>query len=211
MQRRAVIAGFSTMTVLGGAVAVSSLPHKPAQASSWYTRIPNIEVWAHDGRRLRFYDDLVKGRVVTVNMMFAGCGGICPLITQNLRRVQDLLGKRVGRDVFMYSVTLWPELETPEVLRAYAEQQEVGPGWLFLTGAPADLALLRQRLGFRSYDPERDVINDEHTGMLRFGNEPLDRWSGTAALGRPEWIAKAITSSMLPDDPPPREEHARPA
>ncbi len=83
------------------------------------------------------------------------------------------------------------------MLRDYAAQHGVGPGWSFLTGAPADIERLRVGLGFRSVDPELDVLADEHTGMLRYGNEPLDRWGATAGLSRPEWIAKAVTTALL--------------
>jgi protein SCO1 len=196
MQRRSIVVGGSTSILAVGLTASSHNSSRRLGGASWYTSIPNVVVWAHDGRKYLFFDDLVRGHVVVINFMFAGCGGICPLVTENLRRVQDLLGMRVGRDIFMYSITLWPELETPDVLRAYAEQHEVGRGWLLLTGAPPDVEHLRRGLGFVGPDPERDVIADEHTGMLRFGNAALDRWAGTPALGRPEWIVKAITSSM---------------
>jgi len=159
--------------------------------------LPNTEVWTHEGRRARFYDDLVKDRVVLLNFFYTRCGDTCPLVTANLQTVQDLLGDRVGRDVFMYSISLQPALDTPEVLRDYAQVFGTKPGWSFLTGAPDDIERLRLRLGFASRDPELDLIADEHTGMLRYGNDRLERWAGTSALSRPEWIVKAVTTSLL--------------
>lgn len=97
----------------------------------------------------------------------------------------------------MYSITLTPELETPAILRAYAKSYDVGPGWLFLTGPPAEIRRLHDALGFSSADPELDVLADEHTGFLRFGSEPLDRWAGCPALLPPATIVKAISSSVL--------------
>jgi protein SCO1/2 len=187
-------------SLLGGSVGLAGgvrLAGRKAHARSPYDVIPNIEVWTHEGRKVRFYDDLVKDKVVTLNVFFVGCGDSCPLITANLRRVQDLLGERVGRDIFMYSITLQPELETPEILRDYAELFEVGPGWQFLTGAPADIELLRRRLGFYDPDPGIDVLDDAHTGILRFGNDRLRRWAGCPALARPEGIVFTITSSVM--------------
>jgi protein SCO1/2 len=55
---------------------------------------------------------------------------------------------------------------------------------------------LRRALGFVSADPELDVVADEHTGMLRYGNDAIDRWSACPAAGRPEWIVKAITTAL---------------
>jgi protein SCO1/2 len=106
-------------------------------------------------------------------------------MTQNLADVQKLLGDRVGRDIFMYSLTLQPEEDTPERLKAYAEIFDVKPGWLFLAGAPADIELLRRRLGFADSDPLQDAELDQHIGIVRIGNEPLNRWAMAPALLRP--------------------------
>ena len=65
-----------------------------------------------------------------------------------------MLGPRMGRDVFFYSVTLQPELDTVPILREYAEDVfEAGPGWLFLTGRPQDVDALRRAQGFYDKHP----------------------------------------------------------
>jgi protein SCO1/2 len=69
----------------------------------------------------RFYEDLLKGKIVLVNFFYTACGEICPLATQNLTYVQELLGPRVGKDIFMYSISLLPEHDPPEQFTAYAE------------------------------------------------------------------------------------------
>jgi protein SCO1/2 len=136
---------------------------------------------------------------VTFNIMFTFCGDTCPLVTANLRQVQELLGDRVGRDIFMHSITLTPELETPEILRAYAELHGVGPGWLFLTGAPADVhrpAAPRARLLEPRFHA-RGAGGRAHR-LPRYGSEPLDRWTGCPALLPPPTIVKSILGSVLP-------------
>jgi len=192
MKRRALFAA-GTVAVTGAA-AGSSLLARPALADDGRTAIPNTEVVDQDGRRYRFYDDLVKNRVVMINFFFTSCGETCPLVSENLRTVQDLLGDRMGRDIFMYSVTLQPELETPAILKEYADVWEVRPGWRFLTGKPAEIEALRKAMGFASADPAADRILDNHTGLLRYGNDRLDRWGGVPGLARAAWIAKAVTS-----------------
>ena len=189
----AVVAGAAAT---GAAVAGLGLLGAPASAAEG--RIPDVEVIDQDGRRFRFYRDLVQGRIVTLNFIFTSCGDTCPLVTQNLAQMQDLLGPRVGRDVFMYSLTLQPEVDTPEALKDYAAMYGVRPGWRFLTGAKDDIELLRKRLGFASADPELDIIKDEHTSMVRFCNEGLDRWGACPALSRPEFLAKVITTQAVP-------------
>jgi protein SCO1/2 len=155
-------------------------------------RIPDVEVVTHEGKKARFYTDLVKGRLVFVNMMYAQCNERCPPMTYNLRRVQELLGPRVGRDIFMYSISLLPEHDTPADLRAYMKQHEVGPGWTFLTGAKADIEQLRIGMGFYDVDPAVDADIGQHTGVVRIGNAALDRWCMAPALLEPAQIVEAL-------------------
>jgi protein SCO1/2 len=153
---------------------------------------PNITLYTHEGRPVRLYDDLIRGKVVAFNMMYTSCSGYCPTATANLRGVQKLLGERAGRDVFMYSISLQPELDTPQILKAYAEQHHVGPGWWFLTGAPEDIELLRYRLGFYDPDPLIDGNKTRHTGMVRIGNDRINRWTMAAARSDPEQILATL-------------------
>jgi protein SCO1 len=176
-----------------GTEAGAGLPRQPVAVAD-RTEIPNTPVLDQDGRQHRFYDDLIKNRVVLINFFFTSCGETCPLVTENLRTVQDLLGDRMGRDIFMYSISLQPELETPAIVKNYADQWDVRPGWRFLTGRPGDIEDLRKAMGFASANPAYDRIKDNHTGMLRYGNDRLDRWAGVPGLARAAWIAKAVTS-----------------
>jgi protein SCO1/2 len=184
------------MGTLGAAALVTTVwrgaEAQPRLAINSSSRIPNIPLVSHEGKKVRFYDDLVRDKVVTINMMYVSCADICPTATANLRRVQQLLGARVGRDIFMYSLSLQPELDTPETLKAYAELHRIDPGWLFLTGAAADIEELRYSLGFSDPDPEVDRDQTTHTGMLRIGNDTYQRWSMAPALAEPRQILATI-------------------
>src|SRR5262245_37725313 len=99
---------------------------------------PNLVLTTHEGRNVRFYDDLIKDKLVTLNFFYTQCeDGRCPLATVNLVRVQELLKDRVGRDIFMYSFTLTPEHDTRAVPGRSAGAYAAGPGGRFLTGRPA--------------------------------------------------------------------------
>ena len=175
---------------------------------------PNVELTTHEGKKVKFYDDLMKGKIVLINFMYAECTGICPGITANLKKVQNLLGKRVGRDIFIYSITLQPQRDTPQMLNHYAKMHKAGPGWLFLTGAPADVELLRRKLGFTDPDPERDKDKANHIGNVRYGNEELTIWAACPGLSKPSAIAEAISWVDWPKDEKPKDEKpsgARPA
>jgi protein SCO1/2 len=112
--------------------------------------------------------------------------------------VQTLLGKRMGHDIFMCSFTLKPVEDTPEVLRRYARSLHARPGWQFLTGAPADLELVRRRLGFADLDPVLDADKTNHTGMVRYGNEAMMLWAACPGLTRPDDLAQSILSLASP-------------
>ncbi len=147
----------------------------------------------HDGRTVRFYDDLLRGdKTVLINMMYAHCAGKCPLTTENLVKVQELLGERLGRDIHMFSITLDPEQDTPEVLREYAEAHGTKPGWTYLTGEPKDIERLRRKLGFVDPDPQRDKDRSNHAGVVVYGNEAIDRWAACPGLSGPQDIVNVI-------------------
>ena len=153
----------------------------------------NVALLTQDGRRVRLYDDLLKGRTVLINFFYANCrDGLCPVTTQNLVELQQRLGPRCGRDVFMYSFTLAPREDTPERLRHYRDMHEVGPGWTFLTGSPADLERCRQRFGFVDPDPELDRTRTQHTNVVLLGNEPHQRWMASPALTSPAFLEEQL-------------------
>jgi protein SCO1/2 len=181
---------------LAGAVAVRADQGDTTMSVSRETirrrHFPDVTLTTHEGRRVRFYDDLIKDKIVTINFMYADCGGVCPGITMNLVKVQNALGDRVGRDIFMYSFTLKPAHDTPAVLKAYAEMHGVKPGWSFVTGSPRDMELLRVKLGFVDPDPKIDKDKSQHIGNVRYGNEALQLWAACPGLANPEWIVESI-------------------
>ena len=185
------------VALMSGGRVVSAVQDKTWQVKTPRERLaersfPNVTLTTHEGKRVKFYDDLLKDKIVLINFMYVKCQGTCPGTTANLLNVQKLLGKRVGKDIFMYSITLKPEEDTPERLAAYAKAYKVGPGWQFLTGDPKDVELLRQKLGFIDRDPVRDADKSNHIGMLRWGNEPHTLWAGCPASLAPSEIVKEI-------------------
>ena len=154
---------------------------------------PNLVLTTHEGRTVKFYDDLVKDKIVIFNMFYAKCEGICSPITRNLVRLQQVLGSRVGKDIFMYSFTLKPKEDNVEALAHYAHMHKAQPGWLFLTGSATDMETLRRKLGFVDPDPEVDKDLSNHIGVIKYGNEPLERWGGCPGMSSPEWIAETLS------------------
>jgi protein SCO1/2 len=147
----------------------------------------------HEGNKVKFYDDLVKDKIVIFNMFYAKCEGICSPITRNLVRLQNILGSRVGKDIFMYSFTLKPKEDNVDALAHYAHMHKVKPGWSFLTGSAEDMETVRRKLGFVDPDPQVDKDLSNHIGVIKYGNEPLERWGGCPGMQAPEWIAETLS------------------
>jgi protein SCO1/2 len=155
----------------------------------WFT---NVEVTNQEGKKLRFFDDVMKGKIIMINFFFADCDALCPLMTENLVRVQELLGSRMNTEFFMASISLQPEHDTPAVLAAYAKMYGVGPGWQFLTGKKDDIELLRHRLGFVDISPELDADLEQHIGTVRIANVPMHRWMMSPALVSPAALVRSV-------------------
>jgi protein SCO1/2 len=153
---------------------------------------PNFELTTHEGKKVRFYDDLIKDKIVVINFMYAKCEGICPAITMNLKKVQNLLGNRVGRDIFMYSITLKPDEDTPSQLKHYVHMHHLKPGWTFLTGKPDEIGVLRRKLGFYTSNTKLDKDVTNHIGMVRYGNEARQWWAMCPGKANPPWIVESI-------------------
>jgi len=137
---------------------------------------PYALVIDQDGHKHRFYDDLVHGKTVVINFMYTHCTDVCPLMTARLVQVQKKLGKSVGRDVFMYSISLDPKNDTPEAMKKHAKAFHVGPGWMFLTGDPAEIGRLRFKLG------ERSRKLSEHRTDIVLGNDRTGEWRRDSSM-----------------------------
>lgn len=161
--------------------------------------LPNVPLVTHEGKKVMFYDDLIKGRIVTLNFFFAKCDEICPLVMANLVRVQKLLGADVGSKLFMYSFTLKPEEDNVDVIRHYRAMLEAKPGWTFLTGKPDDMEKIRKGIGFTYPDPAIDKDKTQHIGNVRYGNEPLMLWGACPGMAHPQFVAESVNWVLHPN------------
>jgi protein SCO1/2 len=145
----------------------------------------NTELIDQEGRPHRFYADLLRDRKVLINFAFTSCKGACPTMTANLARAQELLRSR-KEPVTILTITVDPVNDTPAVLKQYAAKFKAGPGWLFLTGTPDNIALVSRRLGGQVSKPE------EHMMTLLVGDTSSGVWLKTLATEQPETIVSLI-------------------
>ncbi len=111
-------------------------------------------------------------------------------MTANLAKVQDLLGERVGRDVNLISITVDPEIDTPQAMKKYAEQYKAKPGWFFLTGKKENVDWVLYKLGGYVED------KGDHSTIVIIGSEATGRWMKLFAMTRPAEIADAVVGMI---------------
>jgi cytochrome oxidase Cu insertion factor (SCO1/SenC/PrrC family) len=166
------------------AASVAGREKTLAETSASY--FPNVELLTQDGRPVRLYDDLLKGKVVIINFMFTTCTGVCPPMTANLAKVQSYLGERVGREVVIISISVDPAADTPVTLKKYADGFKARPGWYFLTGKKENVDWALYKLGGYVEDKM------QHSGLVIIGNETTGEWVKTSAMRSPAQIAEAV-------------------
>ena len=185
MQRKitALLSAAACMTL----ASVAAAPNGSRWGADYF---PNVPLVTQDGKTVRFYDDLLKGKIVAIYLMYTTCQYACPLETARLAQAQRFLGDRVGKDIFFYSISIDPKHDTPEVLKTYAEKYHAGPGWQFLTGKPEDIELISKKLGLYS-DPDPSN-KDGHIPVLMIGNVATGQWMKNSALDNPRFLALMI-------------------
>lgn len=194
MQKKVLLSGIIA-TVLFANVAVFANPAvtPKKRTQRWGANyFPNIPLITHEGKAVRFFDDLIKDKVVVINFIYTTCPDSCPLETARLLEVQRILGDRVGKDVFMYSISIDPKTDTPEVLKKYTELYGIGPGWLFLTGDEDDIILLRKKFGLYIQEIQNGTL--DHNLSLIIGNQTTGRWMKSSPFENPYFLAKQIGS-----------------
>lgn len=192
MKRRGLFTGFLSSN------KPPDEPHLPHVGSPGPAVFTNALLRTHENKQVRFYDDLIRGKQVMINLMYATCEGFCPTITNKLVQVHEALKDRMGKDLFMYSITVKPEDDDPAALMHFAQMHgALLPGWTFLTGDPYDIETIRYRI-FRMDHIAIDLSLNSHTSSLRIINDTTNRSVEVNPLESMNTILKVISWA----DPP---------
>lgn len=168
-------------------VATGADAHTPV--SSRLT-IPDVELLDQDGRKVRFYTDLVRDRLVAINFIFTTCTTICPPLGATFARVQKELGERAGRDVSFVSISVDPVTDTPERLKAWGAKFNAGPGWMFVTGNKPQVSELLRAFGAASATPQ------DHSPTILIVDDARGQWTRTYGLAPPSQLVKLINDAI---------------
>lgn len=173
----ALLPGATPLFCQGG----PAIPLEPSVQLS----VPDVMLVNQAGEHVRFNSGVVKGRVAVITSFFTTCSAICPLTEERLSHLARLLGHRMGKDVVFVSVSIDPENDTPERMRAWAEKFRVGPGWVLVSGKKEEVTALLKSLGLYVDRPQR------HQSALIIGNQ-TSGWARVSSWSAPEKLATVI-------------------
>lgn len=146
----------------------------------------DVELINQDGQKMRFYSDVLKGKVVIINTFFATCTSVCPPMSRNFEKIQEFLGDRLGKEAFLVSISVDPEMDTPTRLKEYGRKFHARPGWIFLTGKKENLDWALYKLG--QYVEKKD----DHSTIVIIGNEPTGLWKKAFGLAQAGELIKVV-------------------
>lgn len=174
--------------------ASANAPAAGTGAAVWGVEyFQNATLVDHTGKEVKFFDDLVKDKVVAINFIYTSCPDACPMETARMLDVYRILGDRVGKDVHFYSITIDPDYDTPEVLAEYRNRWGIGDGWTFLTGKNEDILALRKKFGLLLPASQKEGEND-HNISLMIGNQSTGRWMKRSPYENPYVLADQLGS-----------------
>jgi protein SCO1/2 len=156
---------------------------EPTAAQKYFS---DVELINQDGKKMRFYSDILKNKVVIINTFFTTCTSVCPPLNRNFERLQEALGDRLGKDAFLVSISVDPETDTPPRLKEYSRRFHARDGWIFLTGKKENVDWALYKLG------QYVETKDEHTTVVIIGNEPKGLWKKAFGLAKPEELVQIV-------------------
>jgi protein SCO1/2 len=169
-------------------------PSKPASSANGESAAKNyftdVLLVNQNGEKMRFYSDLLQGKVVVINSFFATCTGSCLPLNRNLEKLQKALGDHMGKEVYFISISVDPKVDTPANLKAYAKKLNAGPGWYFLTGDKENVDFALKKIG-QFVDDKNDHLN-----IFIIGNERTGLWKKAFGLAADVELMKVVESVL---------------
>ena len=148
--------------------------------------IPDLVLRDHEGRKVRFYSDLIKDKVVVLSFFYTSCIYTCTTQGKTFSRLQSLLGDRLGKSVFLISVTTDPARDTPARLKAWSKAYNIQPGWTLVTG---DVNQMNQLLLPFTGNPAGAGM---HLPSTFIGNSKTGTWISAIGVFAPEDVLNAL-------------------
>jgi len=152
--------------------------------------VPNIELIDQQGTTVSLRELLETDQPVAVNFIFTTCTTICPVMTATFAQMRQELGE-AGNELRLISISIDPEYDRPDKLKAYSEQFRAGAGWDFLTGDSADIVQVLR--SFDSYAGSK--MNHQPVTLLKSPDSAS--WTRIDGLASGKDLANEVTARLL--------------
>ena len=153
-------------------------------------QVPDVVLIDQDGNDVRFYSDLIAGKMVAINFVFTTCTTICPPMGANFAALQRQLGELTGTEVHLISVSVDPVVDTPPRLKAWRDRFNPAPGWTMVTGPKAQVDEVLKAL--KIFTPDKL----DHSPTLLLGNDNTGEWTRANGLASPAALAALILEML---------------
>ena len=146
--------------------------------------IGSFSMTDQDGKKITQAD--IEGKIHVANFIFTSCGSICPVMTKNMKPVQDAFKNNPGVVILSFSVTPW--IDSVSRLKMYADNNEItSANWHLLTGNKAEIYTLARRDYFAEEDlgftkDSSDFLHTEHILLIDRTKRILGIYNGTLQL-----------------------------
>jgi protein SCO1/2 len=186
--------GWTITTLLALCIGYRTTVAQVTDHSGAHKYFTDVVLVNQNGEKMRFYSDLLQGKVVIINSFFGTCKETCLPMNRNLAKVQQALGDRLGKDVHIISISVDPTVDTAANLKAYAERLQARPGWYFLTGDKQNVDFALNKVG--------QLVGDkrDHLNIIIVGNESTGLWKKAFGLAQSGALV-TVVESVLNDHP----------
>lgn len=141
----------------------SSAKIEPSRRIAVNQKAPRLTLVDQDGKPF-ISEDRLHGKIVAMNFIYTTCSDVCPLFTVEFARLQRALKGQPRQDFFLVSITTDPEIDTPKVLKAYAQRFEADfQNWAFLTGNELQMKQVWKAFGVQVIRRGRGLV--QHTNL----------------------------------------------
>jgi protein SCO1/2 len=160
-------------------------------------KIPKFQLIDQEGRTRD--ESLFQNKLTVVGFMFTSCSGFCPFLLNGMKSI-DQEAKASGHEVQYVALTVNPEQDTPDKLKAYAQQRKLDTdkNWILLTGDKDTIYSLAKKTfasqAFKRQSVSPSFVHSEHLYVIDTQSRLRGILNGTRVNVKNE--AKALLNMM---------------
>ena len=143
---------------------------QPDQQLNIDIQLHDLELLTQDRKRVKFKSDVIADKLVAMTFTYTSCTTVCPVYNAIFSQLQDLLGRRLGKDVVLITMTVDPARDVPRRMKKEAKKFKAKPGWVYLTGKKQNVDQVLR--GLDAYFPDFT----EHPPMAIVGDGKTGTW-----------------------------------